>query len=43
MGRLNGSRVAIKTLRLDPDDDMDEIASVSHKIGDQPQVLKLKR
>jgi len=39
MGRLNGSRVAIKMLRFGPDDDEDLIVSVSREIGGRPQVL----
>lgn len=41
MGRLGGNRVAIKMLRLGPEDDKDKIAAVSRKTRDQPQVLTL--
>jgi len=38
-GRWNDSRVAIKMLRLGPDDNKERIATVSRKTGNLPQAL----
>lgn len=38
-GRWGDNRVAIKMLRLGPDDDKDKIATVSRKTGDRPHKL----
>ena len=38
-GRWDDNRVAIKMLRLGPDDDKEKITAVSRKMGDRPQVL----
>lgn len=36
---MDGSRVALKMLRLGPEDDKNKIVAASHNLGDRPQFL----